>query len=168
MIDLTQDAIQVFLDHPRGEGMIVSCYADTSVAGGFVSLWPQHLKNEASAIEQRLPHDHQARAFRQRIPRSFDTRSRNHCPASPGMALFSAADRGFFRAFPLGVPIKDRLVLDEAPYLVPLLEAIHRQRRYLLVLTDSHRGRMFEAAWGHTQLLRQIDKDIPQTSEERG
>ena len=62
MIDLTQDAIRVLLDHPKGEGMIVSCYADTSVTEGFVSLWSQHLKNEASAIEQRLAPDHQARA----------------------------------------------------------------------------------------------------------
>ena len=62
MIDLTQDAIQVLLDHPKGEGMIVSCYADTSVTEGFVSLWSQHLKNEASAIEQRFTNDRQARA----------------------------------------------------------------------------------------------------------
>ena len=54
MIDLTHDAIQVLLDHPKGEGMIVSCYADTSVTEGFVSLWSQHLKNEASAIERAL------------------------------------------------------------------------------------------------------------------
>ena len=84
------------------------------------------------------------------------------------MALFSAAERGFFRAFPLSVPVKDRLVLDEAPYLVPLLEAMHRQRRYLLVLTDSHRGRLYEAAWGHTHLLRQIDEDIPRRQKSAG
>ena len=30
MIDLIHDAVQVLLDHPKGEGMIVSCYADTS------------------------------------------------------------------------------------------------------------------------------------------
>ncbi len=56
--------------------------------------------------------------------------------------VFSAAERGFFRAFALGVSVKDRLVLDEESYLVPLLEAMHRQRRYLVVLTDSHRGRL--------------------------
>jgi len=62
MIDVTQDAIQVLLDHPKGEGMIVSCYADTSMTAGFQWLWSQHLKNEAGAIEQRLKDDHQARA----------------------------------------------------------------------------------------------------------
>lgn len=169
MIDLTQNAIQVLLDHPKGEGMIVSCYADTSVTGGFVSLWSQHLKNEASAIEQRLGNDHQARAHVAK-----DLAIIRHALEEPGaqrargMALFSAAERGFFQAFTLGVPVKDRLVLDEAPSLVPLLEAMHRQRRYLLVLTDSHRGRLYEAAWGHTHLLRQIDKDVPKRQKSAG
>ena len=169
MIDRTQDAIQVLLDHPKGEGMIVSCYADTSVTEGFVSLWSQHLKNEESAIGRRLANDHQAQA---RFAR--DLAIIRHALEEPGakrargMALFSAADRGFFRAFPLGVPVKDRLVVDEAPYLVPLLEAMHRQRRYLLVLTDSHRARVYEAAWGHTHLLRQIDKDIPRRQRSAG
>ena len=169
MIDLTHDAIQVLLDHPKGEGMIVSCYADTSVTEGFVSLWSQHLKNEASAIEQRLAPDHQARAhFAKDLAIIRHALEEPGAHRARGMALFSAVERGFFRAFPLSVPVKDRLVLDEALYLVPLLEAMHRQRRYLLVLTDSHRGRLYEAAWGHTHLLRQIDEDIPRRQKSAG
>ena len=85
-----------------------------------------------------------------------------------GMALFSAAGQGFFRAFVLSVPVKDRLVVDEEPYLVPLLETVHRRRRYLLVVTDSHRGRLYEAAWGHTRLLRQIDEAVPRRQRKAG
>jgi peptide subunit release factor 1 (eRF1) len=84
------------------------------------------------------------------------------------MAVFSAADQALFRAFSLGVPVKDRLVLDEAPYLVPLLEAMHRQRRYLVVLTDSHRGQLHEAAWGHTRLLQQIEEAVPRRQRSAG
>ena len=169
MIDITPGAIQVLLDHSKGEGMIVSCYADTSMTSGFQWLWSQHLKNEASAIELRLKDDHQVRA---RFARDLEIVG--HALAEPavqntrGMALFSAADDGLFRAFSLGVPVKDRLVLDERPYLVPLLEAMHRQRRYLLVLTDSHRGRLHEAAWGHTRLLREIEEAIPRRQKSAG
>ena len=169
MISVTHDAIQLLLDHPEGEGMVVSCYADTSVTEGFLSLWSRHLKNEASAIEQRLANDAQAQA---RFVR--DLAIIRHALTEPsvrrtrGMALFSAAECAFFRAFALGVPVKDRLVLDEAPYLVPLLEAMYRQRRYLLILTDSHRGRLYEAAWGHTHLLRLIDETIPRRQKSAG
>ena len=152
MIAVTQDAVQILLDHPKGEGMIVSCYADISVTEGFLSLWSPHLKNEAEAIEQRLANDRQARAQFTKdlaiIRHALEEPAVQH---AHGMALFSAADRGFFQALTLGVPVKDRLVLDEAPYLVPLLEAMHRQRRYLLVLTDSHRGRACTKRHGGTR-----------------
>ena len=169
MIDVTQDDIQVLLDHPKGRGMIVSCYADTSMTDWFQWLWPQHLKNEAGAVEQRLTDDHQARA---RFGR--DLKIVRHALEDPavqrtrGMAIFSASDLGLFRAFSLDVPVKDRLVLDEAPYLVPLLEAMHRQRRYLLVLTDSHHGQLHEAAWGHTRLLGQIEEAVPRRQRSAG
>ena len=118
--------------------------------------------NEATAIEQRLANDHQARArFARDLAANQHALTECAVPRARGMALFSAGERGFFQAFTLGVPVKDRLIVDEEPYLVPLLEAMHRQRRYLLVLTDSHRGRLYEAAWGHTRLLRQIDETIP-------
>ena len=169
MIDVTQDAIQVLLDHPKGQGMIVSCYADTSMTDGFQWLWSQRLKNEAAAIEERLKDDAQARA---RFARDLSViRHTLEDPAvqhTRGMAVFSASDTSLFRAFSLSVPVKDRLVLDEEPYLVPLLELMHRQRRYLLVLTDSHRGRLYEAAWGHTRLLQELDEAIPRRQRSAG
>jgi peptide subunit release factor 1 (eRF1) len=128
----------------------------------------QHLKNEAEAIEQRLADDHQARA---RFAR--DLAIIRHALEEPavqrarGMALFSAADRGFFRAFTLGVPLKDCLVLDEAPYLVPLLEAMHRQRRYLLIPRIHIMG-AWHGGMGHTHLLRQIEEDIPRRQKSAG
>ncbi len=169
MIDITRDAIQVLLDHPKGEGMIVSCYADTSVSDGFLSLWAQRLKNEVSAVERRLASDPAAWARFER-----DLAVVKHALEDPavrrarGMAVFSAADQGLFRAFALGTAVKDRLVLDEEPYLVPLLEAMHRQRRYLLVVTDSHRGQLYEAAWGHTQLSGELEADVPRRQRSAG
>jgi peptide subunit release factor 1 (eRF1) len=161
--------VQILLDHPKGEGMIVSCYADTSLAAGFQSFWSQRLKNEVAQVEQRLAADHQARLCFNR-----DVEVIRHALEDPavqgtrGMAMFSAAERQFFQAFPLKVPVKDRLVLDEAPYLVPLLEAVHRQRRYLVVLSDSHRGRVYDAGWGRAQLIKEIDADVPRRQRSAG
>lgn len=169
MITATQDAIQVLLDHPKGRGMIVSCYADTSMTDGFQSFWPQHLKNEVGAIEARLKDEPEARArFAKDIEVIRHTLSDPVVQTARGMAIFSAVDQQLFRAFSLGVPVKDRLVLDEAPYLVPLLEAKHRQRRYLLVLTDSQRGRLYEAAWGHTRLLQELEEEVPRRQRSAG
>jgi peptide subunit release factor 1 (eRF1) len=161
--------VQVLLDHPKGEGMIVSCYADTSLAVGFQSFWSQRLKNEVAQVEQRLAGDHPARLRFNR-----DVAVIRHALEDPavqgtrGMAVFSAAERQFLQAFPLSVPVKDRLVLDEAPYLVPLLEAMHRQRRYLVVLSDSHRGRVYDTGWGRAHLIKEIDEAVPRHQRSSG
>jgi hypothetical protein len=46
--------VQWLADRPRGEGMVVSCYADTSVATGVRPLWREHLKSEVKRITDTL------------------------------------------------------------------------------------------------------------------
>jgi peptide subunit release factor 1 (eRF1) len=169
MTEATPGDVQVLLDHPRGEGMVVSCYADTSLAAGFQSLWPQHLKNEVARIEHQLADDHQARLrFERDIQAVRRTLEDPAVHKVPGVAVFSASDRGLFHVFALGMRVKNRLVLDEQPYVVPLLEAMHRQRRYLVVLTDSHRGRLYQVGWGRTHLIREIDEPVPRRQRSAG
>jgi peptide subunit release factor 1 (eRF1) len=149
--------------------MIVSCYADTSPAAGFQSFWSWHLKNEFARIDQSLADD---AAARRRLARDVAVIRRTlSSPAAQrarGMAIFSAADRGLFQSFALGVPVKDCLVVDEQPYLVPLLQTMHRQRRYLVVLTDSHRGRIYAAGWGRAKLLVALDEAVPKRQRSSG
>jgi hypothetical protein len=168
MIEPTLHNVQVLLDRPRGEGMIVSCYADKSLVG-YQSHWPARLKNAVAEIDQRLADDPEACGRFARdvavIRRALGNRTTRR---AQGMAVFSATDRDFLQVFVLNVPVRDALVLDEQPYLVPLLEAIHRQRRYLVVLTDSHRGRLYAAEWGRADLLNEIVEDVPRRQRSAG
>ncbi|MBI2453719.1 DEAD/DEAH box helicase, partial [Candidatus Peregrinibacteria bacterium] len=52
-----------------------------------------------------------------------------------------------------------RLVVDEEAYVVPLLEYLHRHRRYLVVHTDTHRGRLYTAGRGGVHLIESIDEN---------
>jgi hypothetical protein len=61
MAALVTEDIQLLLDQPKRQGLLVSCYADTSVSGGFSHDWLQHFKTEASRIRQQLAADHPAR-----------------------------------------------------------------------------------------------------------
>lgn len=165
---LTLGDVQVLLDRPKAAGMIVSCYADTSEAG-YRSVPAQRFKNEVAEVERRLADDPQARL---RFVRDVDViRRALDVPAARrarGMAVFSAAADNFLQTFVLGVPVKDHLVLDEQLYLVPLLQALHRQRRYLVVLTDSHRGRVYAAGWGHAHLVDEVDEAVPRHQRSAG
>src|SRR5450830_1599264 len=130
MTELTLPNVQLLLDRPKGEGMIVSCYVDTSLAG-YQAVWRQRLKNEVAQVEQRLAENHEARRrFTRDIAVIRSVLGKPVARRARGMAVFSAAAQDFFQVFALSVPVRDALVLDEQPYLVPLLETIHRQRRY--------------------------------------
>jgi protein required for attachment to host cells len=84
------------------------------------------------------------------------------------MAVFSALQRGFFQSCALDVPVENDLVVHEAPYLVPLLRAFYQQRESLVVLTDTHRGRLYAATPGSVRLLQEIDEEVPSRQHSAG
>lgn len=168
MTEVTLPNVQLLLDRPKGEGMIVSCYADLSLAG-YQSVWWQRLKNEVARLEQRLAGDPEARRrFTRDMAAIRRVLEQPAARRAQGLAVFSNAAQDFLQTFALSVPVRDTLVLDEQPYLVPLLEAIHRQRRYLVVLTDSHRGRIYAAEWGRAHLLSEIAHEVPRRQRSAG
>lgn len=165
---ITKD-VQVLLDQPKGQGMMVSCYADTSISEGFESHWLQPFKTEASRIRQRLADDHQARLeFERDLEAIRPALESPEARQARGMAIFSAASRGFFLALPAPVPYENRLVVDEEPYVVPLLEADFRGRGYLVVLIDTHRARWYAAGPGGSRPLGAIDEAVPKRQHSAG
>lgn len=163
------ETVRMLLDQPRGPGMVVSCYANTAVAQGFEPHWLQPLKAEATRIRQGLADDHLAR---QEFDRNLErVRQAIEDPAArqaQGMAVFSAAGRDFFLAVPSPVPFSNRMLLGVQPYVVPLLEAYLRQRGYLVVLTDTHRGQLFAGGSAGVRLLDQFDEEVPQKNRSSG
>src|SRR3989304_2530747 len=129
METLSQRDVQMLLDRPRGKEMVVSCYADTSVAQGFEPHWVGHFKSEVTRVRQAMADDEAAceefednlKAIRQAFETPESRRAR-------GLALFSSTRQGLFRSIPLAVPVEHRLVVDEEVYLPPLIEAMERQR----------------------------------------
>jgi peptide subunit release factor 1 (eRF1) len=169
MAALVSGTIQMLLDQPRRQGMMVSCYADTSVSEGFSSHWLQPFKTESSRIGQQLADDHQARLEFERnlnvIRRALESPEARQ---ARGMAVFSAAGRDFFLALPASEPYENRLVVAEEPYVVPLLEADFRQRAYLVVQADTHRARWYAAGPGGSRLLDALDEAVPKKQHSAG
>jgi peptide subunit release factor 1 (eRF1) len=169
MVALAREQIHILLNPPAGRGMVVSCYADTSVAEGFQAHWLQPLKTEASRIRQLMAEDHQARLEFDRdleaIRRALESPEASQ---ACGMAIFSAASRDFFLALPSEAPFNNRLVVGEEPYVVPLVEAYLRQRGYLVILADTHRGNLYGACPGGSRLIDAIDEFVPKKQHSAG
>jgi hypothetical protein len=124
--------------------MVVSCYADTSISSGVRSLWREHLRSEVKRIEEALTGDKTARTWlEQSVTAIKAALSSSRTRSARGIAIFAAVRRDLVHGYALTAPVGNRLVVDEEPYLMPLLELLNRQRRYLVVHTDTHRGRLY-------------------------
>lgn len=169
MAALTIADVQPLLDQFKGDGPMVSCYADLSIERGFQSRWSRPFKAKADAIKKELAGDQRAwQACEQDLQVIRHALEGPDAQQARGMAVFSAARRGFFRSIPLDVPVENDLVIHQAPYLVPLLEALHRQREYLVVHSDTHRGRLYAASLGGVRLLQEIDEAVPKKQHSAG
>jgi len=166
---ITLAGLQPLLDQFTGEGKVLSFYADLGVSEGFRHNWEAPFRVRADAMLKAIAGDGPARRELEEniaaVRAALESRT-----AADGrwVAVFSAAQRGFFLAIPLDVPVETDLVLDRSPYLVPLLAAIHRRRQYLVLHTDTHRGRVYAATPGTVRLLAEFDEDVPQHQRSAG
>lgn len=158
----TFTSVQWLMDHARGQGMVVSCYADLAVSGGVRSLWRERLDVAVQQVAGTLKDDDDARRELERNAAVIrETLASPAAKRAHGAAVFSGVQSGLLRAFLVGMPFVDRLVVDEEPYIVPLLELLHRQRRFLVVHTDTHHGRVYSTGRGSTRLLMEIAESVP-------
>jgi peptide subunit release factor 1 (eRF1) len=146
--------------------MIVSCYADTSVAEGFASHWRPHLKAEATRIRGALASDPRALAeFEQHLETIREVLESPEARHARGMAIFGVSGRKQPLALPSDEPYQNRLVVDEEPYLVPLIEADYRSREHLVVLTDTHRGRLYAATSSEARLIDELEVEASKKNQ---
>ena len=142
--------------------MVVSCYADTSVAEGFEPLWRPHFRAEASRIRQLLAGDPGELAeFEKLLGSVLRALESPEARNAPGVAAFAAKGWDEALAIHSEKPFENRLVVDEEAYLVPLLVADFLRREYLVALVDSHRGRLYECSPGRSRFLLEVDEEVP-------
>jgi peptide subunit release factor 1 (eRF1) len=60
-----------------------------------------------------------------------------------GVAVFSCQSVGFWRTYPLAVPVHDDAYVSHRPYIKPLTDVLDAYGRYGVILVDSEGSRMF-------------------------
>jgi peptide subunit release factor 1 (eRF1) len=60
-----------------------------------------------------------------------------------GVVVFSCQDAGFWRSYPLAVPVHDDAYVAHRPYIKPLTDVLDAYGRYGVILVDSEGARMF-------------------------
>lgn len=76
------------------------------------------------------------------------------------LVIFASDIHNFFRAYKLGLPVEDMLIVDTSPYIRPIARLIDEYETFGLVLLDSHRAKIYVVSSGKIGYKKKKAKDI--------
>ncbi|MFM8320815.1 MAG: hypothetical protein ACKOC5_07855 [Chloroflexota bacterium] len=128
---LTDRDVQELL-HFQPVEPVLSVYLNTDPAEGNADAYRLRLRTLLKTIE--LPDDTAA------VTHYFD---HQHDWSGRSVAIFSCAAQGFFKAYPLAVPLRSRVRVNSQPYVKPLADLLDSYGGYGVILVDKQGARLF-------------------------
>ncbi len=166
-IALARQDIEILLDSPNQRDYVVSAYADMTVQDGFRRDMERFLENEAQAARDALATAEARKDLEANIAVIREALQGPPDPSARGLAVFSSVARGLRRVIPLGFPVHDRLVIDEEPFLLPILEHWYSEPSFLIALVDSNEAHLFEAHQSRPVPVRDLEREDADEDIER-
>lgn len=138
----TQKQLQDLLKFsPNGAG-VVSVYLDTDCSQQTAETIKLQVRGMLRELNGTFVED--AAIIERYLDHSYDW-------SKPGLALFSAADKDYFHAYPVNVAFRNRLRVGRRPYVKPLAHLLDHYAYYGVVLIDRVGARFFEYHLGELQ-----------------
>ncbi len=85
-----------------------------------------------------------------------------------GLAIFSCSQENFWEVFELPDPPRNRILMDQDPYVRPLSAIFNEHRRICLLIFDRKEAKWYNLFMGDISLLGQITSDVPSKVREGG
>jgi peptide chain release factor subunit 1 len=118
--------------HYKPSHPVLSIYLNTDPVEGNADAYKLRLRTMLKDIDMTEDIDAVQRYF-----------EREHDWSGRSVAVFSCAAQGFFKAFPLAVATRDRVRIDDRPYVKPLADLLDSYGGYGVVLVDKQGARLF-------------------------
>lgn len=166
MTPITRPELEILLDSPDCQDYVVSAFADLRVRDGFRSFVDVHVRNQARAAHGALSEAEARKALDANLG-AIERAIANADSSAKGLAVFSGADRNLFHTVTLHFPVENELVIDEDPFVLPLLERWYGDPNYLVAVVDTHHLHLFEAYSGVPEEVKEIDRDIPEMQRDK-
>ena len=158
MMPMTRQEIEVLLDSPDRRDYVVSAYADMTVKNGFTRDVDLHLKTQAKSAAEAFANTKARKDLEANLEIIRQIVADHASSPSKGLAIFCSLPQGLRHVVPLDFEVENRLVIDEEPYLLPILEHWYGQPSYLVVLLDSDQAHLFSAHRGQPDWVRDIER----------
>ena len=90
----------------------------------------------------------------------------SHTPA--GLAIFSCGKERFWEVFELPSPPRNRILMDQDPYVRPLSAILNEHHRICVLVFDKREAKWFDLFMGEFSLIDRIESDVPSKVREGG
>jgi protein required for attachment to host cells len=158
MMPMTRQEIEILLDSPDQQDYVVSAYADMTVKNGFARDVDLHLRNQAKTAAEALAQTRARKDLETNLELIRQIVAEHAGEPVQGLAIFSSLPRGLRHVVPLDFEVENRLVIDEEPYLLPLLERWYGEPVSLVVLLDSDQAQLYSAHRGQPEWVRELER----------
>jgi peptide chain release factor subunit 1 len=138
----TQENLDELLAFEPGDAEVISLYVNADPAANP----PETIKLQVRGLLKHAGQNHAEDV--ERIEQHFEL---GHDWGKPGVAVFSCAERDFFRAYQVAVPFRNRVRTGPKPYVKPLLHFTKYYGHYGAVVVDRVGARFFEFHLGELQ-----------------
>lgn len=136
---ITDQNLQELLHYQPGKP-ILSVYLNTDPVNGNTDFHRRQLRAMLKDLE--MPEDLEA---------VFEFVEHQHDWTGKSVAIFSCAPDGFLRAYPLAIPVRNRVRISDRPHVKPLADLIDSYGGYGVVLVDKQGARFFYFHIGELQ-----------------
>lgn len=150
--------IEILLDGPDQRDYVVSAYADLSIQDGFHRYVDRILTEDAKALREAIANTEARKDLDANIDAIREAFRANRGTSARGLAIFSGAARGLMRVIPLEFPVENHLVIDEDPFLLPMLEHWHVEPFFLIALVDSKEAHLFDMHHSRPVPVRDLER----------
>lgn len=166
MMPITRHELEVLLDTPDRRDYVVSAFADLRVKDGFRHFAETHQKNQLRAAHAALSETEARRVLDANFEPVLGAVAAAD-PAARGLAVFSGVKRGLFHVVNLDFPVDNQLVIDEEPFILPLLERWFGDPSYLVAVINSRHLHLFEAHSGVAEKIEKKDRETPEMQRDK-
>ncbi len=170
MADITQDTVRQLAAF-KGKGVpVTTCYLDVDgrrhPRRQDVEVQLGRMMRQTGARANGTHGTHDASEDLRRI--SAYVRGELDRSRTRGLAIFSCAAADLFEVLPLPVPVRNQLVVNNAPALGQLESVIQQYERLGVVLVDKQRARMLVFELGDLVDRSELFDELPRDYDHRG
>lgn len=160
---ITRERIDQLRSFRGGDYPVLTLYLDLPPNPVDRNSIPPRLKDLLRPIEQRaadsdVPRDGR-QSLRQDMERVTGMADELRRMEARSVVIVSCSAAGWFDVLPLPIPVGDVAVVDERPYVRPLLRILDEHHRFLVIVIDRRRAWLYERYMDEIRELEKIEGD---------